>query len=362
MYKRAVNNAQTETFNPQMLTLARESRGMNQTKLARALSVSQAKLSKIESGLMDIDDDLLARIAEVLEYPQDFFTQPTPRHSFSSNCLYHRKRQSASVSDLRRIIAQLKICRLEIEALLRSVEIEADNRFHRMDLVEYGNSPESIAQVIRRSWSLPPGPIDNLTRAIESAGGIVVHCTFGAKTIDAMSQWAPGMPPVIFANREVPGDRLRYSLAHEIGHIIMHQIPTEDMEREANRFAGEFLMPKSDIAAYLSNLSIPKLASLKEYWKVSMAALLQRAHSLNKLTPPKRDYLWKKMAFLGYKTREPVEISLEEPAIITAMVKAHIDELGYSVADLSRIVRSQESHFRARYLQESQRHLRIVAQ
>ena len=186
-----------------------------------------------------------------------------------------------------------------------------------------------------------PGPINNLTVAIENAGGIIIPCSFGTRKIDAMSQWAVDLPPLIFLNKEVPGDRLRFSLAHEIGHIIMHQVPTNDIEREADKFAAEFLMPKAEIAPYLTNLSIPKLANLKPYWKVSMAALLMRAGDLKKITDRQKQYLWTEMGKRGYRVKEPIDIPMEKPKTINDIVDAHLGGLGYSVAELSSLVHSQ---------------------
>jgi Zn-dependent peptidase ImmA (M78 family)/transcriptional regulator with XRE-family HTH domain len=349
-----------EQFNPAMLVLARESRGISQSELAKRLRVSQGNLSKIEGGLISADDILLTKIAEVLNYPKSFFFQVSPPHGFASNCLYHRKRQTVRISDLRRVAAELKIYRLQIDNLLRSVHIEVENKFHRMDVVEYSDSPELIAQLMRRSWGLPPGPIVNLTESIEAAGGIVIHCSFGTGKIDAMSQWAAGSPPLFFMSAEAPGDRLRFSLAHEIGHVVMHQTPTEDIEGQADRFASEFLMPKKDISAFLNRLSIPKLASLKSYWRVSMGALIERAHNLKKLTPYQREYLWKQMSRMGYRTREPVDITVEEPKVIKQVLAVHVGELGYDTSELSEIVHSGESEFKRKFLQERGGGLRLV--
>lgn len=349
-----------EKINPAMLVLARESKGITQSELAKLISVSQANVSKFESGMLEVSSEQLGKIAHVLEKPESFFFQPTPQHGFASNCLYHRKRQSVSVRDLRRIIATLKVYRLEVANLLRSVEVEAENRFHRMDIDDY-DGPELIASLVRRSWSIPTGPIDNLTRAVENAGGIVIKCSFKTTKVDAMSQWAADMPPLFFINSEIPGDRLRWSLAHEIGHVIMHQIPTNDIEGEANKFASELLMPKAEIAPELNNISIPKLARLKPYWKVSMAALLMRAGQLKKITQRQKEYLWTQMGSHGYRRREPVDIPIEEPVTIHKIVNAHITELGYSAPDLSNLVHSLEDHFRSKYLQEKTTRLRIVS-
>ena len=90
-----------------------------------------------------------------------------------------------------------------------------------MDLAEFG-TPEKIATLVRQMWNLLPGPIGNLTRAIEAAGGLVLKCDFGTSKLDAFAQWPSGMPPLFFVNKSAPADRYRYTLAHEIGHIVMH--------------------------------------------------------------------------------------------------------------------------------------------
>lgn len=348
-----------DRFNPEMLILARESRSVTQSELAKRLSVSQGNISKIEGGMLGIPDEQINRIAEILSFPESFFFQPSPQHGFAGNCLYHRKRQSVSVHDLRRIIAEFRIFGLEVGNLLRAVELETENKFYRLDMVDY-ESPELIAQRVRRNWGLPLGPIQNLTTAIENAGGIIIRCSFGTRKIDAMSQWAADMPPLMFINSEASGDRLRFSLAHELGHIIMHQIPTNDMEREADKFAAELLMPKIEIAPYLSNISIAKLASLKSYWKVSMASLLMRAGDLKKITQRQKEYLWTEIGKRGYRVKEPIDIPIEQPRTIHDLVDIHLNQLGYSVAELSNLVHSKEDSFRFRYLDEKASHLRAV--
>lgn len=351
-----------EQFNPEMLILARESRGYSQSDLAYKIGLLQAHLSKIESGLIGMSDEILDAIATELKYPLSFFSQETPKHGFASNCLYHRKRQTVPVSDLRKVTAQIRTYLLGISHLLKSIDIKSENRFHRLDIVDYGHSPEVIAQLVRRSWGIPSGAIGNLTTAIENAGGIVVGFSFGTTKIDAMSQWAYDMPPIICINTDAPGDRLRFSLAHELGHIVMHQIPTPDLETEANRFASEFLMPKADIAPYLTRLSLAKLATLKPYWKVSMQALLERAYNLKKITANQRQYFWRQISKAGYKMEEPIEVPFETPQTIYDIVDIHRNDLGFSIPELSEVVRVSEKEFKEKYLPpNTNSHLRLVA-
>jgi Zn-dependent peptidase ImmA (M78 family) len=116
-----------------------------------------------------------------------------------------------------------------------------------IDLDSCDGDVERVATLVRAAWRLPLGPVANLTIAIEDAGGIVLKCAFGTPLIDAAHLWLPDMPPLFFVNENTSGDRLRWKLAHEIGHAIMHQCPNGDVETEANRFAGAFLMPADEI-------------------------------------------------------------------------------------------------------------------
>jgi Zn-dependent peptidase ImmA (M78 family) len=219
-----------------------------------------------------------------------------------------------------------------------------------MDSVDYSGYSEHIAKIVRRKWGIPPGPVDNLTSVIENAGGIVIRCSFGTKKIDAMSQWVVGQPPLFFVNSEIPADRSRFTLAHEVGHVIMHQIPTPEMEKEADRFASEFLMPEEDIKPHLTSMSLPRLASMKPYWKVSMAALLMRASDLKRITPRQKTYLWTQMGRQGFRLHEPVEIPSETPTVLQDIIDVHLNEYGYDIAELSHLVASFEVEFRKTYL------------
>jgi Zn-dependent peptidase ImmA (M78 family)/DNA-binding XRE family transcriptional regulator len=338
------------TFNPEMLILARESRGMTQGELADEVSISQGTISKIESGVIEVSDHEWGKIAESLKYPRHFFSQTDRVFGYGSACIYHRKRQSLPASTLRRLMASINVIRIQVSRLLRGAEIETQNKFYRMDISDYDGDAEHIAKLIKRYWGLPPGPVNNLTTAIELAGGIVIRCSFETDKIDAMSQWAPGLPPLFFINCEIPADRVRYTLAHEVGHIVMHNEPTPDMEDEANRFAAEFLMPADEIKAYLKPLSLPRLATLKPYWKVSMNALLKRAADLKVITSRQREYLWTQMGKQGFRTKEPISIPDEQPTVLSDLINVHLRDHGYSISELSQLIASTEEELRAKYL------------
>lgn len=350
-------------FNPEMLILARESRGWNQSELADAVSVQQGTISKIESGVLAPSPELLFRLSEKLSYPDSLFFQPDRVYGFNSTVFFHRKRQSLSDRTLRKLHAEMNLIRMRVARLLRSADISVDRRFQRIEPNEYKGNIEAIARLVRSTWMIPPGPVRNVIQAIEDCGGIVVTMDFGTRQADAISEWVEPMPPLflINSNSDITGDRLRLTLAHEIGHIVMHRFPNPEMEDEANRFAAEWLMPAREIKPSLYGLSFAKLMDLKSQWKVSMAALIQRAGDLKTITPSQKRYMFINLGKRGWRLREPEEtdVPLERPSLFQELLKAHIDQLGYSPEQMAEpLMLLHPDEFRQTYLER--KGLRLV--
>jgi Zn-dependent peptidase ImmA (M78 family) len=89
------------------------------------------------------------------------------------------------------------------------------------------------------------------------------------------------------------------------------------------------LMPAKDIRPHLFRIDVPTLASMKPYWRVSMAALLYRASQLNAIDERRKSYLWFRMGQAGYRTYEPVEIPPENPSLVRELLEIHTTTLGY---------------------------------
>jgi len=124
------------------------------------------------------------------------------------------------------------------------------------------------------------------------------------------------------------------------------------METEADRFAGEFLMPAKEIRASFAVVSLPKLATLKPYWKTSMGAMIEHAHRLGKISPRKRQLLWTQMSYAGYRTKEPIELdgTSETPTVLQQIITAYRQQLQYSFVELGKAVGLYEKEFRALYI------------
>lgn len=338
-------------FNRNMLCLARELRAITQTGLAKKSGMSQSKVSKIEGGLLQPDDTDLQKLVEALDVPVAFFFHRGPRPARGSSCVYHRKKQSARVRDLNRLYAQFALLRIQIEELLAGVVVDSRQSIHQIDIDAFDGDAATIAKIVRQTWGLPPGPVDNLTTSIERAGGIVFRTDFDCADVVAMSFWPEGMPTIIFTDAASPGDRLRFSLAHELGHLVMHAIPVGDIETQANRFAAEFLMPEASIRAELSGrTTLQKLAALKPRWKVSMQALARRAFDLDIVTERKYRSLMTQFSKLGWRKSEPVRVAPEIPTVIQSIISHYLGPKRFTEKDLSALTICHEHQFRRDFL------------
>ena len=340
----------TQVVNNEMLQLAREARGLTQNQLAQRTSISQGHISKFESGQLQVPNEQLERLARALEFPTSFFFQPDRLYGMGISYVHHRKRHSLRVLDQKRIQAQINVLTLQITRLLRGVDIECENEFHALDIGDFDGDAEMIAQLVRARWSLPLGPVNDLMGSIESAGGVVVTRDFGARKFDAQSRWLSGLPPFFFANHDVPADRLRFTLAHEIGHVVMHRVPTENMESEADRFASEFLMPRDQILPDLSPFSLQRAAMLKPKWKVSIASLVVRAYNLGVIAHSQYRRCFTQLSAAGHRTAEPVVIPDEQSSLVLQLIDVYQRDHSYSVEELCGMLSISEREFRTLFL------------
>jgi Zn-dependent peptidase ImmA (M78 family)/transcriptional regulator with XRE-family HTH domain len=331
---------------------------MTQAKLAKNSGVSQSTISKIEHGNRPLTDDDVAKFSAALRYPPEFFNRSAAQYGQGTVC-HHRKRQSVPIEKLRQIHASMNVMRLATGELLNGVEIAAEHTFPLMEVEDFG-SPQKIAQLVRQTWQLPLGPIKSMISVVEAAGGVVVPCDFGTDKLDAISQRPTDQPPFFFVSVTAPGDRLRFNLAHELGHIIMHSAPAPGQEDEANEFAAEFLMPAKEIKPQLRNLDMAKLADLKRHWKVAMQALIMRASDLGTITDRQKRTWFMRFNQLGYRKNEPVEIPREEPGLIRRVIDFHRQQHGYSDAELSRAARLSEGEFQDIYGTKEKPKLHLV--
>ncbi len=337
------------SVNPELLTLARQSRGLTQTALATATGVGQPMIAKYEAGVRDVTAEHLALICQALDYPVKFFRQPMGRAGVGSE-VFHRKRARIPAGVLNRTYAEATVRRMEADALREAL----DGVFHFppfpfYPIEEFDYDPEKIARTVRAAWQLPSGPVFNVTRTVEENGGIVVAHKFDSR-IDGFGCRTMGLPPVFHLNRDLPPDRWRWTLAHEIGHMVMHSEvsnSSKDAEEQAHRFAGEFLAPAHQIEPRLRRLNIGKLAPLKIEWKISMQAIVMRARDLGAIDARQHKSLMVQLSKNGYRTKEPSNLDppVERPSLLFDMVQYFEQSMEFSRAELLSLLNIGETDF-----------------
>ncbi len=341
-------------FNHNLLLLARQYRERSQSAVAKEAGLHQGHYSRIENGLLPDGPsaDNVQRIAAVLSFPSDFFYEPDGLVGLPLSVHpMHRKKQSVGERAIRQIHAELNMRLIHLRRLLSAVETKAELPLPWID-VDEGGGPREIAKKIRKGWMLPAGPIENLTAYAERAGILVIWCQFDAP-VDGVAMRVNDLPPCVFLNSSCTADRMRFSLAHEIGHLIMHRVPTETIEEEANTFAAELLVPEKELRRSLigGRLTLERLAQQKAHWHVSMQFLLYQAQETGLYTQFQTQYLWKQLSMRGWRVREPAETDFahEEPRLFPEIMKLHSQDLGYGLEEFSQFLKFPANDLRRLY-------------
>lgn len=333
-------NPGVDKLRGELVALAREARGLSQAELADRMGMSQAQVSKVENGWPAPPG--FERCAAALRMPLTFFQVSDPVLGPGLSEYFHRKRRATGMKLLRTVYAQNSIQSLHVAWLLRSVEVPVS--IPKFNLEDMG-SPQQAAAALRALWRLPAGPIRSVVSCIEAAGGIVLERPMGsisAGGLDGLSQPISGMPPLFFINSEAPASRRRWTLAHELGHVVLHETPSDGAEQEADDFAGAFLAPPAELRADLlmQPISLPRLVELKAKWGMSMAALARRARQLEAIDQSAYTHIFIRLGKEGWRRREPGEgdIPPERPMAMRNLLDLHRTQLGYSDEALARLL------------------------
>jgi Zn-dependent peptidase ImmA (M78 family) len=304
------------------------------------LDVSQAQLSRIEHGLLVPDGAVLERAARVLQCTAEFFRLSIPQTALSP--ILHRKQQSLGMKALRAIHARVRRRRIEIARLIEATEVT--NSVPSIDIVKSGWSTVRAAQELRNLWQVPRGPIVSVTELLEDAGVVVVPIDFGTDLINGISTpLSDHAPSLIFINRNLTGDRQRFTLAHELGHLVMHfhtnRFAPEDLEGEADQFASELLAPGADIRGHLQGrLNLESAARLKQAWGISIQTVIRRARDLGCITDSRYKSFMMQISARGWRKNEPIEVPTEAPTLLAELIGTHLGDLGYTREELARLM------------------------
>jgi Zn-dependent peptidase ImmA (M78 family) len=285
--------------------------GLSLRELASNVGVSAQAISKYERNLDVPGSKVLIQLARALGVSVEFFLRPKSLSKIESK---FRKRQALSARGKDAILSRASDWLeryLEIEAILSENEsglkFEYPMTFPRE--VESFGDIEKAAEDLRRAWDLGMGPIESLTALLEAkglkVGSMDADVKFDACTFQAENDLAV---TAIVTRSEMPGDRQRFSMAHELGHLMLRPRGLNE-EKSAHRFASAFLVPEAaarfELRGRRSDLSLYELHLLKRKYGLSMQAWIYRARDLGIIPESKANALFKIFSSKGWRQVEP---------------------------------------------------------
>jgi len=295
---------------------------------------TQGAVSHIEKG-EPAAPETIAAIAQQTQFAPWFFERGS-LPDLPQGSLRFRKRASARVRDDDRIRAHV---RQTVEVLNDMRERTPKLRLPvRVEPVESGVSVdadyiESVALECREWLGVGTlDPIPNLTRAVERAGVAVIGSSQEIEKHEGASYWPdyPNGRPIVCLSRDKPGDRNRLSLAHELGHLVLHQhrtIESASSEAEAFRFAGALLVPRQVAFEEIERpVTLRELAIVKSKFGISIRAMIRRCLDLGLIGPERRMSLEKQISARGWHKEEPVHVPVEHPQLVKEIIQAATGE------------------------------------
>lgn len=338
------------TFVPARLEMARAIRQMTATALATESGTTAAWVSQAENTKKTPSPELVREFARVLNFPVDFFYRPSttspPADAFhfrATSRLAKRDEQTA------RALSTLAIELSDwIEATYQAPAPAVPELQDLLD-AEETLPPEQAAEALRGAWGLGTSPVKNLLQLLESKGAKVYSAGGPMQAIDAFS-FRHGATPVIFLNVHKSAERLRFDLAHELGHLVMHGgslhvEPGKEKEQAANDFASSFLMPRADVLGSIRrNLMLEDILLLKGRWRVSAMALNLRAHRLGVISDWTYGTLARQLSSAGFRRGEPGSDLLAESSSLLTQVMTDMRGQGQGFVEIARAldVRAQD--------------------
>lgn len=299
------------TFTPERLTVARMRRHLRQQELADLCGVDARSVRAWEKGEWEPDAESVATLSRVLRFPVSFFSAPA-RPLIEGASFRSQSKMTASQRDASLAAGVLV---LDVDGWIRT-------RFRRPapDLPDLSvHAPTEAAAILRERWGLGIGPAPNMVHLLEARGVRVYSLPETERAFSAFSFWDEDVPFVLL-NTTSSGERGRFDCAHELAHLVLHRSgdrTTPEREREADEFAGAFLLPPTPfIGLSRSSLDLEAMLTLKRHWRVSLVAMVYRLNALNQISEWRYRELMIEISRRGWRTSEPQSMRRETSQVL----------------------------------------------
>lgn len=296
----------------QRLSLARTASGMSMEKLGTIVGVSANMIKKYEHDQSMPTSSMLLKLATALNTRIEFFFRP---QKVTLSQVEFRKKHDTPVKLLKQIEADVidQAERwLELSNLWANFPVKDFQLNLSIDPIHSLDDVEVVANKLREYWQLGTNPIPHLIDLLESKGILVIATNVidDKNKFDGLQASVNNLPVIVVSNHWC-GDRQRFTLAHELGHLILHDYLGEgiDEEQACNRFAGSFLLPKQGVIEHLGEhrkkISPKELSFLKHEYGLSMSACVHRAKDLGVINANYHKTMMIIFAKNGWRKQEP---------------------------------------------------------
>lgn len=322
---------------PGRLKLARLIRGNSVVEVADFIGITRQAISKYELGHTPPSGQVFSKMVEFYKFPPGFFYQPMP--DIMQTPIYFRSLKSATKSARDMLIGMTTLL-FEIFTFydhyisFPEVNIPDFIDMHNTGFYDF-EEIEEVAKEVRKCWGLGLGAISNVTMLLEQNGIVITRAEAGSLKTDACSGWINGRPYIFLGSNKQSAVRSRFDCAHELAHILLHTWVDEEqlrdpkffkqMEKEADHFAGSFLMPDETFSKEVMSTSLEHFKMLKRRWLTSIQSMIFRCDQLELLTEYQVLYLRKQLS--QYRKKEPLDDELlpEEPVMLNRATKLLLD-------------------------------------
>ena len=296
---------------------ARKLRRYTQTSLAKLVGVKQTQISGIETGLLQPSTDVIEAISVISGFPGGFFERP-PGPEVPLGSLAFRARASIRQADIEEAYAWTALvfeCAYGLASRIKARPASLPNLSEEL--------PEQAAKIARSAFGLSPDRlIPNLIHLLEQTGIFVLALPIHLEGRDAWSAWVgvnPGYPVMVVPTASL-GGRLRFTISHELFHLLAPDLRgnTQLAESSADRFASEFLLPRSGISDELNvPMTVGNVVQIAKRWGVSPQFVAMRAVCLKKISKRRGQQVFQQLSAQGFARKEPPNavIRIEKPRL-----------------------------------------------
>jgi len=312
-------------FNGARLRLGRLFRNLTQSELAREVAASPALLCQIETGTRGPSSELVDALAHVLGFEPVFFHESGEDEFRQDECNF-RKRRSTPERLLKRLAAQVTLFGMVVRHLRDALD---PPQFAVPKIVgRTGEEIEQAAEACREGWDLQAdAPIENVSRVLERAGVVLTGLDEGFAHVGSFSRFGSVSLVIVDTSQQSP-TRIVFDMAHELGHGVLHRgvrTGTPDTERDADRFAAAFLLPRAGFRREFlpaRGLDWGHLFELKGRWRTAVSVMVRRGYDLGLLDPATYRRAYKHLYAQGWARGEPSEPELENLGLFRLTLEA----------------------------------------